>query len=64
MISVPESVIRAIAASPQSHIRDLVLAAIGLDAEFAPVPEEERQAAIDELAQLAGGPPQMEELPF
>ena len=66
MNTVPESVIRAIAAAPQSHVRDLVLAALGLDSEFNKIPEEERQAAIDELAEIVGEKPepQLEELPF
>lgn len=64
MLQVPEPVIRAIAAAPQSHIRDLVLASIGLTSDFSGVPEEERLAAIEELSQIAGGPATMEVLPF
>lgn len=62
MIQVPEAVIRAIAAAPQSHIRDLVLASMGLDSEFNSVPESDRQAAIEELSQLVGEPVEEQEL--
>jgi len=64
VIQVPEAVIRAIAAAPQSHIRDLTLAAMGLDAEFNSVPESDRQAAQEELAQVVGEPAEEVELPF
>jgi len=64
VITVPEVVIRSIAAAPQSHIRDLVLATLGLTHEFGVVPEAERLAAIEELSQVAGGPPTQEDLPF
>ena len=63
-VTVPETIVRAIAAAPESHVRNVVLGAMGLLPNLESNTEEERQAAIIDLEQLAGTGAENQLLPF
>lgn len=63
-VTVPESVVRAIAAAPNSHVRNVVLGALGLMPNLDSNTEDERQAAILDLEQMTGNIPQNTVIPF
>lgn len=49
---VPDTVIRAIAAAPQSSVRDVLLGSIGLTPALTALPEQERVRSVATLGDL------------
>lgn len=54
MTSVPESIVRAIAAAPNSHVKEVVLGSMGLTPGLEQLSEEDRELALNSLEQFVG----------
>ena len=49
VISAPENVVRALAAAPQTQIRDITLAALGFTPDLKAISPEQRRVAESDL---------------
>lgn len=54
MLTVPESIIRAVAAAPDCIVKHKLLAAMGLNSDLETVSQEEQEQGISYLAEISG----------